>query len=281
MTELALEPAAVPNAGWRARLGAWLDSSRVQAFIIGLIIFNAFIFGLETFPSIMAAIGPTLHAIDYAILGIFVVELLLKFIARDVRMFRDPWTVFDALVIAIALLPATGALAALRALRVLRVLRLISAVPSMRRVVESLLRALPGIGSVGALILIIMYVGAVMGAKLFGGTHPQYFGDLGISLLTLFQVLTVEGWPDIQRSIMEQHPLAWMFFVPFLLVSTFVILNLFVGVIVESMQSEVAGETEEVVEEIKGESAQVLQRLEALQTEMSELRRELAAARTG
>ncbi len=274
---LELPSGEAPKTGWRARLNAWLDSNGVQNFIIGLIIFNAVLFGLETFDGVMAAVGPALHVVDNVILAIFVGELALKFVARDVRMFRDPWTVFDVFVVGLALLPATGSLSALRALRVLRVLRLISSVPSMRKVVESLLRALPGLGSVGALILIIMYVGAIIGNRLFGDTHPQFFGSLGTSLLTLFQVLTVEGWPDIQRSIMEQHPYAWLYFVPFLLISTFVILNLFVGVIVDSMQSEVAGETEQVVEEIRDDTADVISRLDALQSEIAGLRRELAA----
>ena len=266
-----------PRIGWRARLGAWLDSMPVQNFIIGLILFNALLFGLETFDSVTAVAGPALRVLDTAILAVFVGELLLKFVARDIRMFRDPWTVFDFIVVGLALLPATGSLSALRALRVLRVLRLISSIPSMRKVVESLLRAVPGISSVAALILIIMYVGAVIGVRLFGDTHPQFFGSLGTALLTLFQVLTVEGWPDIQRSIMEQHPYAWLYFVPFLLIATFVILNLFVGVIVDSMQSEVTAETEAVVEEIRDEGADVIRRLEALHVEIGELRRELAA----
>jgi len=266
-----------PRTGWRARLGAWLDSMPVQNFIIGLILFNALLFGLETFDSVTAVAGPALRVLDTAILAVFVGELLLKFVARDIRMFRDPWTVFDFIVVGLALLPATGSLSALRALRVLRVLRLISSIPSMRKVVESLLRAVPGISSVAALILIIMYVGAVIGVRLFGDTHPQFFGSLGTALLTLFQVLTVEGWPDIQRSIMEQHPYAWLYFVPFLLIATFVILNLFVGVIVDSMQSEVTAETEAVVEEIRDEGADVIRRLEALHVEIGELRRELAA----
>jgi voltage-gated sodium channel len=221
----------------------------------------------------MDAVGPALVFIDHVILAAFVLELLLKFVARDVRMFRDPWTAFDAVVVGLAFLPASGSLSALRALRLLR---LISVVPSMRRVVGSLLRALPGLGSVAALILLVMYVGAVIGLQDLRRDPPRVLRRLNRSLLTLFQVLTVEGWPDIQREVMTAHPYAWLFFVPFLLISTFVILNLFVGVIVEAMQSEVAGETEAVVEEIRDESADVIRRLDALSNDIAALRRELA-----
>lgn len=264
-----------PQLTWRQKLDAWLESSLVQNGIIALIVLNAALFGLETFDGVVAVAGPVLHVLDNAILAIFVLELTLKFVARGFRALKDPWTVFDAIVIGLALMPATGSLSALRALRVLRVLRLVSAVPSMRRVVESLLRAIPGIGSVAALMLIIMYVAAVIGTRLFGDTHPQFFGGLGISFLTLFQILTVEGWPDIQRSVMEDHPYAWLFFVPFLIISTFAILNLFVGVIVDSMQSDVTAGTEEAVEDALDHSV-LAQDVAALRGEIAGLRRELA-----
>ena len=155
------------------------------------------------------------------------------------RYFRDPWNVFDFSVVVIALLPASGPLAVLRALRVLRVLRLVTLVPSMKRVVGGLLSALPGLGSVTAIIGLIFYVSAVIATKLFGAAFPQWFGTLGESAFTLFQVMTLESWAmGIVRPVMEVFPNAWVFFLIFILASTFTLLNLFIAVIVNAIQQE-------------------------------------------
>ncbi|MFC5068004.1 ion transporter [Flaviflagellibacter deserti] len=234
---------------FRTRLADFLESSPAQTGIIALILVNAVIFGLETIPPVMAAIGPVLYALDHAILMVFVVEIAARLFAFGSRFFRDPWSVFDLAVIGIALLPATGSLSALRALRVMRVLRLVSAMPALRSVVDALLRAMPAMGSVAALLALVLYVGAVIATKLFGATHPEWFGDLGRSLLTLFQILTLEGWADIMRDVAEQHRFAWLFFVPFVLIATFAVLNLVVAVIVDSMQSGVRAAVAEEEEE--------------------------------
>jgi len=154
------------------------------------------------------------------------------------RFFRDPWSVFDFLVVAIALVPASGQLAVLRALRVLRVLRILTIVPSMRRVVGGLLAAIPGLASIGMVLALVFYVFAVITTNLFGGAFPDWFGTLGRSLYTLFQVMTLESWSmGISRPVMEVYPYAWIFFIPFILIATFTMLNLFIGVIVSAMQS--------------------------------------------
>ena len=224
-------------------LARWLDSSRVQGTLIALILINAVILGLETSRSLMAAWGPWLVAADHAILSVFVVEILLRLFVHRLGYFRDPWNVFDFMVVAIALIPASGPLAVLRALRVLRVLRLVTLVPSMRRVVGGLLSALPGLGSVAAIIGIIFYVSAVIATKIFGEAFPDLFGDLGKSAFTLFQVMTLEGWAmEVVRPIMAVYPLAWIFFLVFILSSTFTLLNLFIAVIVNAIQQEHEGE---------------------------------------
>ena len=166
---------------WRQRLIVWLETPLIQRSLIALILVNAVILGLETSPSVMSAWGPWLIAADQAILAIFVVEIALRLAAHRLAFFRDPWSVFDFVVVAIALIPASGPLAVLRALRVLRVLRLVTLVPSMKRVVGGLLSALPGLGSVSAIIGIIFYVAAVIATKLFGTDFPQWFGTLGDS----------------------------------------------------------------------------------------------------
>ncbi|MEF8699591.1 MAG: ion transporter [Candidatus Accumulibacter sp. UW26] len=211
----------------------------IQRGLITLILVNAVILGLETSPSVMADWEAWLLATDRAILAVFVVEISLRLVVHRLAYFRDAWNVFDFGVVVIALVPAAGPLAVLRALRVLRVLRLITLIPSMRRVVGGLLSALPGLGSVGAIIGIIFYVSAVIATKLFATDFPLLFGDLGRSAFTLFQVMTLEGWAmEVVRPVMAVFPLAWIFFLLFILASTFTLLNLFIAVIVNAIQQE-------------------------------------------
>jgi voltage-gated sodium channel len=222
----------------RARLTTLIEDSRVQRVILLLILVNAVILGLETSPSVMASAGPVLTALDQAILAVFVVEIAARLFVHRAAFFRDPWSVFDFAVVAIALVPASGPFAVLRALRVLRVLRVLTIVPSMRRVVGGLLAAIPGLGSIAAVLALIFYVFAVIATKLFGAEFPDWFGTIGRSLYTLFQVMTLESWSmGISRPVMEVYPFAWAFFIPFILVATFTMLNLFIGIIVSAMQS--------------------------------------------
>jgi voltage-gated sodium channel len=235
--------ASLGAGGWRSRLAARLELPWVQHALIGLILVNALILGMETSPALMAAWGTWLIAADKAILAIFVGEIALRLVAHRLAYFRDPWNVFDFSVVAIALLPASGPLAVLRALRVLRVLRLITLVPSMKRVVGGLLSALPGLGSVAAIIGLIFYVSAVIATKLFGAAFPQWFGTLGDSAFTLFQIMTLESWAmGIVRPVMEVFPQAWVFFLIFILASTFTLLNLFIAVIVNAIHQEQQGD---------------------------------------
>ena len=260
--------------GWRGSLASWIESPRVQAALTALILLNAAILGLETSGAIMAEWGAVLVAADRAILAVFVVEIGLRLAVWRGSFFRDPWSVFDFVVVGVALLPATGPLAVLRSLRVLRVLRLVSLVPSMRGVVSALLKALPGMASIIGLMALVLYVSAVMATKLFGAIAPEFFGSLGASLFTLFQVMTVEGWPDIARGFMAQSPYAWMFFVTYLLIATFMVLNLFIAVVVNAMQSQVA-------EDLKGaeetHTQLILDEVRALQRELAALRAEMPA----
>lgn len=214
-----------------------LETPFVRNGIIAVIIFNAVILGLETSAAVMAFAGPVIYALDAACLAIFTVEILAKLFAYRLRFFRSGWNVFDFVIVGIALFPAGQSLSVLRALRILRVLRVISATPSLRRVVEGFLTALPGMGSVFLLMSLIFYIGAVMATKLFGAAFPQWFGDLGASAYSLFQIMTLESWSmGIVRPVMEVFPYAWAFFVPFIMVTTFAVVNLLVGLIVNSMQ---------------------------------------------
>ncbi|MEQ7009072.1 ion transporter [Actinopolymorpha sp. B17G11] len=253
-----------------------------QQCVTAVIVLNAVTLGLETSPGLLRELGDALHWIDRAALIFFVVEILLRIYAHGRRFFRDPWSIFDITVVAIALIPASGPFAVVRALRVLRVLRLISQVSSMRRVVSGLLAAMPGMASTGALLALILYVAAVIATKLFGEVVPAYFGDFGTTLFTLFQVMTGEAWPDIARELMAEVPLAWIFFVVFILISSFAVLNLFIAVVVSAMEAEIAAER--AVEEAEQEAAAqerdrvLLEEVRALRSEIAELRRSGVAA---
>ena len=246
-----------------------------ERVILALIILNAITLGLETSASVMAEIGPLLHAIDRAILAVFIVELLARLAAHRLAFFRDPWSLFDLAVVGIAIVPATGSLSVLRALRILRVLRLVTAVPSLKRVVGGLVTALPGMGSILLLLLLIFYVFSVMGAKLFGGTHPEMFGTLGQSAYTLFQVMTFDDWSaGVVKPLMEQHPLAWAFFLAFILLSTFMALNLFIGVVVSALDEETADSAPKLTHPA-GSDERILSELAALRSELGRLRERL------
>ena len=222
----------------REKLHHIIETPIVTHTVIGLIIINAIILGLETSAGIMAAVGQILVVIDKIILVAFVLELAARLFVYRGKFWQDPWSVFDFFVVAIALVPAAGPFAVLRALRVLRVLRLLTMVPSMRRVVGALLAAIPGLGSIALVLLIVYYVFAVIATNLFAEAYPEWFGSLGNSLYTLFQIMTLESWSmGISRPVMEQFPYAWAFFIPFILVATFTMLNLFIAIIVNAMQT--------------------------------------------
>jgi len=253
-----------------ASVRALIESVPFERAITVLIVVNAVSLGLETSAYAVAHVGGLLTTIDRLALGVFTAELLVRFLVYRGRFFRDPWRVFDFGVVGIALMPASGAFSVLRALRILRVLRLISLVPSMRGVIGALLAALPGMASIVGLLALVLYVSAVLATKLFAEIAPEWFGSLGASLFTLFQVMTVEGWPDIARPVMAQSPYAWVFFVVFLLIATFMVLNLFIAVVVNAMQTQVG---EDLKDEGEAHTQAILHELRELRREVDALRR--------
>lgn len=264
----------------RRRLGHLVERPAVQRTITALIVLNALTLGLETSGLAMETGGSLLRALDHILLGIFVAELLAKIAAFGWRFWRDPWNVFDFVVVGIALLPASGPLQVLRALRVLRVLRLISLVPSMRGVVEALLKAIPGMGSIVALLALIFYVASVMATKLYGAEFPELFGTLGDSAYTLFQVMTLEGWSaEIVRPVMAVYPQAWIFFVLFILVTTFAVLNLFIAIIVNAMQEKHDADHAQELADDKARQDDLVAGMAALRAEVAELKDLLRAQR--
>ena len=260
---------------------AWLrtivEHPNTERTVMALIIINAIVLGLETSQNVMATSGRLLEFIDHVLLAMFVAELAARIVVHRLDFFRDPWSVFDFVVVAIALVPATENFTVLRALRILRVLRLITAIPSLKRVVAGLLASLPGMGSILFLIGLIYYMFSVMGTKLFGGTNPELFGTLGKSLFTLFTVMTLEGWTnDVAKPVMEHHPYGWIYLFAFIIVATFMVLNLFIGVVVNSMQAEAMKAEAAEREIVHEEAAPILAEVKGLRQEVAALRAEMA-----
>jgi voltage-gated sodium channel len=251
------------------KLTAFLESSRVRNVILGVILFNAVILGMETSKPIMARAGDLISLLDRICLMIFVVELLAKLIAYRGGFFRRGWNIFDFVIVGISLAPVAEGFSALRALRILRVLRVVSVAPNLRRVVEGFVTALPGMASVFVLMALIFYIAAVMATKLFGASFAEWFGTLGASGYSLFQIMTLESWSmGIVRPVMEVYPLAWVFFVPFIMVTTFAVVNLLVGLIVNSMQD---AHNEESVANTDAYRAEVAEKLASLEAKLDAL----------
>lgn len=247
----------------REYIGTIIANPRFGHFILAVIVLNAITLGLETDKTIMRHASSWLFIFDKIAVGIFTVELALKFYVQRRKFFKDGWNIFDTVIISIAYLPVGGGFAVLRSLRILRVLRLLSVVPRMRQVVGGLLSAIPAMGTVILLLLLTFYIAAVMTTKLFGEEFPQWFGSIGSSLYSLFQIMTLESWSmGIVRPVMEVYPLAWLFFVPFVLVSSFIVLNLFIAIIVNSMH-------EEQDEESHRERDQILTAVHAMQEQLN------------
>lgn len=266
-----------------------------RSFITGLIIFNAVILGILTYRhSLPVGVVLALEMIDRGITYVFAVEILLKLVVYRFQFFRRGWNWFDFIVVGISLIPGGGAFSVLRALRVLRVLRLLHVVPVMRRITEALLKALPGMGAIVAVLALVTYVAAVMATNMFGNTETeevrQLFGDLPSSALSLFQVMTMDGWrfEVMQKVIDDGHPMAWVFFLIFIFVASFAILNLFIALVVDSLAAEQKAVLEEGLEDLEEEFEEereeaddarheILAVLKQLQQEMAELKAAIAA----
>jgi voltage-gated sodium channel len=259
----------------------FLEHPTTERILAGLIILNAVVLGLETNPVAMENYGWLLDSLDHILLGIFVVEVIFRLIVTGRGFFRDPWNVFDFIVITLSLMPQTGPLSILRALRILRVLRLVSAVPTLRRVVGGLIGSMPGIGAIAFLLTLVYYCFAVMATTLFGADFPEEFGRISRSAYTLFTVMTLEGWNELANRVMVKHPFAWLFFIPYILATTFTVLNLFIAIIVTAMQNvadkireaeaKEHREEQEAIEKISDKESELLKEIRALRSEVRSL----------
>ncbi len=271
--------------GIREKVGYLVDHPISQRFIVILLFMNALTLGLETSDEIMSTYGSWIGRINDEIPYIFVVEVSARLFARGRRFFGEAWNIFDVIIITVSFLPSGNAFSALRALRILRVLHVISLVPRMRHVVAAMIRSLPQIGSIVALLLIISYISSVIVTHLYGVDYPELFGSIGRSMLTLFQLMTLEGWAaEVVRPVMETHPYSVLLFIPYMLMTAFAILNLFTAVLVDSMQliqqnysyERSENETRSI---IKAELADVKDDLSTLTQEIKHLRSELDRAK--
>ena len=253
----------------RQKVAGVIDSGWFQSLVLFLIIANAIILGAETFAGVKSVFGGGLAIADRVIVWAFVVEIAMRIYAEGSDYIKKGWNVFDFVIVSISLLAATSGLAALRAFRVLRVLRVITVIPRMRVVVSALLDSIPGIASVGVVLALIIYVFAVIAANLYGEAHPDLFGDVFAAMYTLFQVMTLEGWPDIAARLGETHQRSWIFFLTFLLIATFTMLNLFVAIVVRVIE-------EDSDELMSAQTNLVREEIRALREDVAASRREIA-----
>jgi voltage-gated sodium channel len=255
------------------KIGNFVEGKSFQNFITGLIILNAAALGFETDPQIMLYIGEELMVFDQFVLIVFVLEITIKLVNRRLDFFRNGWNIFDFIIVGVALVPSSGSFSVLRALRIFRAMRLLSVVPSMRKVVQALFLAIPGIFSVGSIILLIFYVSSVLTTNFFGNSFDEWFGSVGRSMYSLFQIMTLESWSmGIVRPVMAVYPFAWIFFVIFILITSFAVMNLFIGIIVDAMQQQSYEEQQEETEKLSAESSQIHKVVLELRNEIQELK---------
>ena len=247
------------------RLRSLVEHSVFQAVIIGVIILNSILFGIQTSPSVSAWCGPWLSHLDDACLAVFTIELVLKLVAYNWRFCRDPWNLFDFIVVAVSFVPDMGMFSAVRLFRILRIFKLISGIRHMRIILAAIVKSVKGIMWTGSLLMLIYYVYAILGTHLFGAAFGDWFGSLGKSVYSLFQIMTLESWSmGIARPVIAVYPYAWIYFVSYILLSSFVVMNVVVGIVLTSISDCCKREEMEA-------------RAGSLQEELAKLKEQIAA----
>jgi voltage-gated sodium channel len=250
-----------------------VESGLFTKFIIYLIVLNGITMGLETSKTFMSSFESYTSIFNQIVITIFTIEIILRIYVHKISFFKDPWSLFDFFVVAISLVPASSGFEILRTLRVLRLFRLVTAVPQMKKIVAALISVIPGMLSVIALMTLFFYISAIMSTQLFAEKFPLWFGTLGESFYTLFQIMTLESWSmGIVRPLMEIYPYAWVFFVPFIFVVTFVMINLVVAIIVDAMAILNQKEEEHILEEVQSSEIHINEEIKKLRTEIGELK---------
>ena len=255
------------------------DSPRFQYFIMGVIVLGAIVIGVETSARLTAQYGGTILALERVIQAIFTVEIAIRLLAhwpRPLAFFRSGWNVFDFLVVAASLLPQAGTFAMVaRLARLMRVTRLVSVFPELRLIIGTMIRSIPSMGHVIVLLSLLLYVYAVVGFHLFRDTDPAHWASLGVALLTLFQMLTLEGWVEIQAAVLDAHPFAWIYFGSFVFVAVFVVVNLFIAVVLNNL--ETVKHEQQVVADHDNAHHSLLEAVETLKQGLAELEEGLRA----
>jgi len=260
-------------------LKGFVESDRFQRGIVTLIVINSVLIGLETFPVVMDNYGLIIDRIDFFILLIFTIEIALKIFIYRTSFFKDPWNLFDLFIISISIVPSAGTFTVLRALRIIRTLRLLKNLPKLRLIIESLLKAIPSIGWIMVLLAIVYYTFAVIGTNLYAEDFPKYFGDLGKTFFSLFQIMTLESWSSgIARPIIESTPGAWIYFISFILIATYTTLNVFIAIVVNTMNEISLKDLQEEEQHIKDfvveENKEVHKKLDSIMNELEKLKEE-------
>jgi voltage-gated sodium channel len=255
------------------KIASIAGSALFRRIVIILIVVNAIIVGLDTYPQMHAAYGNILSLADRIILYVFSLELILRFLGSNppVAFFRSGWNLFDLVIVGVSFLPSSQFFTVARLFRILRALRTVSVLPDLQKVVTALLRSLPSLGHILILLALLMYVYAAIGTSLFGEIAPKYFSSLHQSVLTLFSVITLEGWIAVMDEVLPQMPGAWIYFVSFILFATFVAMNFFVGVIVNNLQAVEIEERDDIAE-IRKALARVEAQLQSSQADSSDER---------
>lgn len=248
----------------------FIENKHTQRFILFVIIFNSIILGLMTNANIMNNYGSLLHHLCNTCVLIFTAEIAIKLYVYRKNFIKDGWNLFDFFIVAISWIPTSGAFSSFRVfriLRTLRALRLISQLERLRIIVQAIIDSIPNVTWASVLLLIIFYIFAIMGTTLYGHNFPVEFGSLGKSMFTLFQIMTLEAWADIARNVMAQSSLAWIYFVSFILVSSFIVMNIIVGVVVNAIS--------EINEDIKKEKEQEKLKDSTLELELLKLKEQI------
>ncbi|MFL1403840.1 ion transporter [Marinobacter sp. M1N3S26] len=255
-----------------------IESSKIfQGVVITIIILSALTIGAKTY-DLPPLVEGALTAMDNAITLFFLVEILFRFAAcpNRKRFLLDGWNLFDTLVVIGSLIPLDNSEAVLlgRLLRVFRVLRLVSVVPELRFLINSLLKAIPRMGYIALLMFIIFYIYAAMGSMFFAGVDETLWGDVAISMLTLFRVATFEDWTDVMYATMEAYPLSWLYYLTFIFLTAFVFLNMMIGAILEVMSEE---QNQKEAQKAHDERDEMTRKLTAIQGQLEELSRRIGS----
>lgn len=263
--------------GYREQVAKFIETALFMRFITTLILLNALTLGIEADPHILSEYDSFFHIFDIIVIAIFTVEILLKLYAYRLDFFKVGWNIFDFVIVAISLVPQSAGLSILRAFRVFRVFRLVTVVPQLRSVIGALFHAIPGMASIIGILFVIIYVAAVLSMQLFGQVHDPvmqgYYGSIGESLYTMFQLMTLEDWPDIARPTISHHPWAWSFFVIYIVVTSFAVLNLFIGIIVDALHLVKEQDVKQEEDALMSEIAKLNLKLDVLQKDINELRK--------